>query len=115
VRRGTGATRHSAPVDNQGPAKEQLGRVAARRVRAAVPTAVTAVLCMAVVIRLVLDAADAQAIALGLPAGLLLTRGLTTTRGQDPGVGQRMSYKSGFWAGVLVSRSRSVIRQGRNR
>jgi hypothetical protein len=95
-----------------------------RTVRAAVPKAaaamlstatLSAMLSTAIVIGLALVATDDQAVTLGLPAGLLLTGGLITAANHDPAIGQRISYLSGFWAGVLLSRTRSAIRHGWNR
>ena len=78
--------------------------------------ALAGILCTALVVCLAVGTADAEhAIALGLPAGLLLIGGLIIITGQDPAVGERVGYLSGFWTGVLLTRSKSAVRPRRSR
>jgi hypothetical protein len=111
------ATRDPLPQDKPRPTGVQPSRdmVRIRTLRAAGPPAAAVILSTAIVILLALGTTDEQAIALGLPASLLFIGVVLIASGQDQAVGQRISYLSGFWAGVLLSRSRSAIRNGRSR
>lgn len=54
-----------------------------------------------------------QAIAMGLPAALLIIGGLIAAALPNAANGRRLSYQAGFRAGSLLTRLRSVFRQPR--
>jgi hypothetical protein len=71
--------------------------------------------CAAVLISLAVDVLTVQqAIALGLPAALLLVAGLVIAAIPDQAAGRRAGFKAGFLAGSLLTRLRLVFRRRRN-
>jgi hypothetical protein len=56
-----------------------------------------------------------QAVALGVPAALLVISGLLAAAIPDPAAGHRFGFKAGLQAGSMLSRWRSVLRRLRNR
>ena len=65
--------------------------------------AATAVICLAVDV-----ISPEQAIAIVLPAILLIIAGLITAAQRDPAAGQQRGFRAGFLAGSLLRRSRSI-------
>jgi hypothetical protein len=94
---------------------EDLSPRRARRIRAAWCVAGGAIGCTAVLICLAVGVLTAQrAIALGLPAALLLFAGLVIAAAPDPAAGRRAGFKAGFLAGSLLTRLRFVFRRRPN-
>jgi hypothetical protein len=88
-------------------------RRAARR--AAWCGAVGVILGAAAVTCLALGAVSRQqAIAVGLPAALLVIAGIVMAVMPDPATGQRTGFQAGFLAGSLLSLWRSVFRERGN-
>lgn len=88
-------------------------RPAARR--AAWCAAVGVILGAAAVICLALGAVSVQqAIAVGLPAAILIISGIVMAAMADPATGRRTGFQAGFLAGSLLSLWRSAFRQRGN-
>jgi hypothetical protein len=55
-----------------------------------------------------------QAIAMGLPAALLIIGGVIAAVLPDAATGRRLSFRAGFRAGSVLTRLRSIFRQPRS-
>jgi hypothetical protein len=56
-----------------------------------------------------------QAVAMAMPAALLVTGGLVAAAIPDPATGRRLGFKAGSRAGSMLSRWRSMLRGPRDR
>lgn len=84
-------------------------RIAAYGVAVGVIAGAAAVICLAV------GAVSAQqAIAIGVPAAMLIIGGLIIAVLRDPAAGERAGFAAGFRVGLLLTRWRSLIRRRRN-
>jgi hypothetical protein len=91
---------------------EDLSPRRARRSRAAWCVAGGAIGCTAVIICLAVGVLSAQrAIALGLPAAVLLIGGLVIAAIPDPAAARQAGFRAGFLAGSPLSRWRLVFRR----
>ena len=68
--------------------------------------AVICLVCRAIVVQ--------QAIAMALPAALLVISGVIWGSPPDAATGRRLGFQTGFQLGSLVSRLRSLLRRRRN-
>ena len=84
-------------------------RLAAWCAAAGVVLGTAAVICLAVG-----AVSIQQAVALGLPAVILIMGGLIAAAIPDPATGRRAGFQTGFRVGSLLSQWRSVFRQRRN-
>jgi hypothetical protein len=91
------------PDDNSTPRRR--ARLAAWAEVAGVILAIATVICS------LLGVLSAQqAVALGLPAVLLIAGGLIAAAAPDPSTGRRLGFQAGLWAGALLSLCRSLFR-----
>ncbi len=98
-------------MDAGPPQPEEISPRSPRVVRAAWSAAGGVILGTSAVICLAMDAISGQqAVAMALPAALLILGGLIVVAIPDPATGQRR----GFRAGSLLRRWRCVFRRGRN-
>jgi hypothetical protein len=94
---------------------EDLSPRRARGSRAAWCVAGGAISCTAVLICLAVDILSVQrAVALGLPAALLLIGGLIFAAIPNPAAGRQAGFRAGFLAGSLLTRWRFVFRRRPN-
>jgi hypothetical protein len=100
---------------NAGPPQpEDISPRRPRVVRAAWSAVAGLILATSAVICLALHAISGQqAVAIGLPAGLLIVGGLAVAALPDPETGQRRGFRPGLRAGSMLRRWRCVLRQGR--
>jgi hypothetical protein len=96
------------------PQPEDISPRRPRVVRAAWGAAAGIILGTSAVICLALHAISGQqAVAMALPAGLLIVGGLTVAALPDRATGQRRGFGAGFRTGSLRRRWRRVLRQRR--
>jgi len=107
---GDGAVNDSSPQDSEGndPARPRA-RAAAWCVGAGIILGTAAVICL--VCRVIVIQ---QAIAMALPAALLVIGGVIWGSAPDPATGRRFGFQTGFLLGSLVSRLRSLFRRRGN-
>ena len=101
---------------NAGPPQpEDISPRRPRAERAAWAAAAGIILGISAVICLALGAISGQqAMAMALPAALLIAGGLTVVAIPDPATGQRGGFLAGLRAGSLLRRWRRVLRRPRN-
>ena len=101
---------------NAGPPQpEDISPRRPRAERAAWAAAAGIILGISAVICLTLGAISGQqAIAMALPAALLIAGGLIVMAMPDPATGQRGGFLAGLRAGSLLRRWRRVLRRPRN-
>jgi len=101
---------------NAGPPQpEDISPRRPRAERAAWAAAAGIILGISAVICLALGAISGQqAMAMALPAALLIAGGLIVMAMPDPATGQRGGFLAGLRAGLLLRRWRRVLRRPRN-
>jgi hypothetical protein len=102
-------------MDAGPPQPEEISPCSPRVVRAAWSAAGGVILGTSAVICLAIDAISGQqAVAMALPAALLIVGGLIVVAIPDPATGHQRGFRAGSRAGSLLRRWRCVFRRGRN-